>query len=187
MEKISLEEHYKELYEKERIEIQQLKSQVAVLQREKEEIEFKLNRIQNNKIWKLSKPFRVVMHFFIRQIHRIKRLGSPKAVLRKIKHKLKEKSLMESYGTGSFPSEEERKLQEQTCFSKDVTFSILVPLFNTPEKFLKDMIDSVKYQTYGKWELCLADGSDAEHAYVGNVCKAYAKEDERINRKIIII
>lgn len=185
MEKISLEEYYKEQYEKERIEIQQLKSQLAVLQGEKEDLEFKLNRIKNNKIWKLSKPFRVVMHFFIRQIHRIKRLGSPKAVLKKIKHKLQEKSLMESYGTGSFPSDEERKKQEQTVFPKDITFSILVPLFNTPEKFLKDMIDSVKYQTYGKWELCLADGSDAEHTYVGDVCKAYAKDDDRIKYAVL--
>lgn len=185
MENVNLEEYYRDLYEKERLEIQKLQSQIEVLEREKADLEFKLNRIKNNKIWKLSKPFRVVMHFFIRQRDRIRRMGSLKAVLRKIKHKLQERSLMESYGTGSFPSEEQRKEQEATQFSKDITFSILVPLFNTPEKFLKDMIDSVQYQTYGKWELCLADGSDAEHAYVGKVCEEYAKKDSRIKYSVL--
>lgn len=42
-------------------------------------------------------------------------------------------------------------------------FSVLVPLFNTPTKFLKEMIESVTNQTYPKWELCLADGSDDKH------------------------
>lgn len=43
-------------------------------------------------------------------------------------------------------------------------FSVLVPLYNTPEKYLKEMLESVIHQTYGKWELCLADGSDEKHA-----------------------
>lgn len=42
-------------------------------------------------------------------------------------------------------------------------FSVLVPLYNTPDKFLREMLESVLKQTYGKWELCLADGSDEEH------------------------
>ena len=65
-------------------------------------------------------------------------------------------------------------------FPKNMTFSILVPLFNTPENFLKEMIASVLNQTYGKWELCLADGSDAEHGYVGKICEKIAKKDGRI-------
>ncbi len=65
-------------------------------------------------------------------------------------------------------------------FPKDITFSILVPLYNTPRKFLTEMMDSVRNQTYGKWELCLADGSDAEHGYVGELCRRYAGEDKRI-------
>ena len=44
--------------------------------------------------------------------------------------------------------------------------SILVPLWNTPESFLTEMIGSVQWQTYKNWELCLADGSDDAHADV---------------------
>ena len=87
---------------------------------------------------------------------------------------------MKRHGTASFPTPEEAKKQRETVFENKVKFSILVPLYNTPEKFLTDMLDSVKYQTYENWELCLADGSDHEHAYVGEICKKYAKEDERI-------
>ena len=42
------------------------------------------------------------------------------------------------------------------------------------------MIDSVSKQTYQNWELCLADGSDAEHEEVGRTCLRLAKHDDRI-------
>ena len=35
--------------------------------------------------------------------------------------------------------------------------SLVVPVYNTPEKYLSLMVDSVMAQTYDKWELCLAD------------------------------
>lgn len=37
--------------------------------------------------------------------------------------------------------------------------SIVTPLYHTPEGFLREMIASVRAQSYGNWELCLADGS----------------------------
>lgn len=73
--------------------------------------------------------------------------------------------------------------QRNTVFDRDITFSILVPLYNTPERFLREMIESVQYQTYAKWELCLADGSDDNHPEVGEICKQYASDDNRIKYK----
>jgi O-antigen biosynthesis protein len=35
--------------------------------------------------------------------------------------------------------------------------SLVVPVYNTPEKYLSLMVDSVMAQTYDQWELCLAD------------------------------
>jgi len=61
-----------------------------------------------------------------------------------------------------------------------VKFSIVVPLFNTPEPFLLEMIASVRAQTYPNWELCLADGSHAAHAAVGETCRRLAAQDPRI-------
>lgn len=89
------------------------------------------------------------------------------------------------HGLASFPNAEERKRQEETVFPKNITFSILVPLYNTPEKFLREMIDSVQAQTYRKWELCLADGSDDAHPEVGRICQEYMQNDSRIKYKKI--
>ncbi len=77
-------------------------------------------------------------------------------------------------------SEEELQQQRVKLFATDITFSIITPLYNTDEKFLRDMIDSVVAQTYKGWELCLADGSDDAHDLVGKICQEYASNDTRI-------
>ena len=77
-------------------------------------------------------------------------------------------------------TEEERKEQQDTTFPNPQKFSILVPLYNTKEQYLTQMLDSVKNQTYPDWELCLADGSDESHAYVRTICESEAAKDPRI-------
>ena len=72
------------------------------------------------------------------------------------------------------------KKQRKTCFPQEITISIITPLYNTPENFLKEMIASVQNQTYSKWELCLADGSDNEHTYVEDICREQCSRDKRI-------
>ena len=84
------------------------------------------------------------------------------------------------YLTEIMPTEEEKEKQRERAFSKKIVFSILVPLFNTPERFLRDMVESVVGQTYGNWELCLADASDGAHGEVGEIVKEYAAADSRI-------
>ena len=74
-----------------------------------------------------------------------------------------------------------RLQQQSTVFDRNIKFSILVPLYNTPEKYLADMIQSVQNQTYAGWQLCLADGSDSEHSYVGEYIKSIG--DSRIRYK----
>ena len=107
----------------------------------------------------------------------MKRLGSVKEVIRKLKSKSIEKKAYKYHGTLSFPDEKERKRESLTEFKERHVFSILVPLFNTPEKFLREMIESVTSQTYSGWELCLADGSDREHSYVEKTVREYMESD----------
>ena len=45
--------------------------------------------------------------------------------------------------------------------------SICVPVYNTPRAYLEQMWNSVAGQTCPNWQLCVADASDAAHAYVG--------------------
>lgn len=70
--------------------------------------------------------------------------------------------------------------QRKTKFPKQIKFSVLVPLYNTPLNFLKEMVNSVIDQTYGNWELCLADGSDDAHAEVGEEVLRMMKSEPRI-------
>ena len=171
------EKDYKEAYEQEHYKSTYLAGRVAELE---DDLQFKLDRIKNNPVWKASTPLRKCMHFAIRQVDRVKNCGSIGGVVTKMKYKANERKAMKHYGTESFPSEEERKRQEETVFPNMVKISILTPLWNTPENFLRDMIGSVQKQTYGNWELCLADGSDDAHAYVGEICRELAGKDERI-------
>ncbi len=176
----NMEAYYKDLYEREKAKNEKLTYRLADSQREVEDLTRKLNKIKGSIFWKLAKPFRVVINFFIATKNRILCHGNPKGIARKLVNKYREKKAIKIHGTGSFPGAAERKAQEETKFDKDIKISILVPLYNTPEKFLREMIDSVQAQTYGGWELCLADGSDAEHAFVGEICKKYCEKDARI-------
>ncbi len=151
---------YKEAYEKEHIKCADLAERVAELEEKNEELNFKINRIKTNPIWKMSAPFRKAMHYVIRQRDRLKNCGNLRGIWAKIKYKGREREAMERYGTASFPTEERRRAEEETVFPHMVKFSILVPLYNTPREFLTAMLDSVVAQTYKNWELCLADGSD---------------------------
>ncbi len=165
---------YKAAYEREKLKSAELAERIAELEDKNQDLQFKIDRIKNNPIWKISTPARNTMHWVIRQRDRIRNQGSLRGVIAKIKYKQIEKKAMTHYGTESFPSEETRKEQENAVFEKMPLVSILVPLYNTPEKFLRDMIGSVLYQTYGNWQLCLADGSDAEHiGLVSSIVKEY--------------
>lgn len=130
--------------------------------------------------WKASKPLRVVVHFFLRIKNAYVHYGGFRGMYRRWKQKRGEAVKRVDFGTKSFPDEVERRREEETVFSREIRISILVPLYNTPERFLREMIDSVKAQTYRNWELCLADGSDAQHADTEAICREYQKEDSRI-------
>ncbi len=167
------ETDYKAAYEQEHLKSAELASRIAELEAKNEELEWKLGRIKNNPLWKLTTPLRNAMHWMIRQKDRIANCGGIKGIIKKIFYKKHEHSAMGRFGTESFPDEAQRAVEEAAVFERMVKISILVPLYNTPVEFLKEMLDSVMYQTYANWELCLGDGSDAEHSYVGEVCKEY--------------
>ncbi len=165
---------YREAYEQEHLKCADLAGRVADLEAEKEELEWKLNRIKNNPLWKLSRPARDAMHWAIRQRDRLRNCGGPRGVLRKLSYKKREREAMKQFGTESFPGPEQAARERDTVFPRMVKISILVPLWNNPKEFQIEMLDSVMNQTYQNWELCLADGSDADHGYIGEICREYA-------------
>ena len=58
---------YKELYEKEHIKSADLASRVAQLEEENDYLQFRLDRIHNNSLWKATGGLRKCFHFVSRQ------------------------------------------------------------------------------------------------------------------------
>lgn len=55
--------------------------------------------------------------------------------------------------------------------------SVCVPLYNTPESFLRQLLQSLAWQTSPAWQLCLADASDPQHPEVGRLVAEAQKAD----------
>ncbi|MBK8834411.1 MAG: glycosyltransferase family 2 protein [Anaerolineae bacterium] len=58
-------------------------------------------------------------------------------------------------------------------------FSFVVPVFNPPASVLAEMIESVRAQSYGDWELVLADGASTLTG-VRDVLDRYCADDHRV-------
>ena len=69
--------------------------------------------------------------------------------------------------------------QRRKKWKNPVVISIAVPLYRTPEVYLRQMIESVQAQTYPHWELCLANGSPEDETLC-RVIEGYAADDDRI-------
>ena len=65
------------------------------------------------------------------------------------------------------------------------TISILTPLYNTPEPYLREFLDSFVDQTAPNGQLCLADASDGEHDAVKRIVEEYQAKNQRIVYKKI--
>lgn len=72
-----------------------------------------------------------------------------------------------------------REVQKETVFDKQPCFSIVVPLYKTQEKYLKELVESIKGQTYSNWELCLSDGSGGDSP-LKEILKELEHSDSRI-------
>ena len=73
------------------------------------------------------------------------------------------------------PNEDELEKQKTTKFTYAPKISVVVPMYNTDEKFFQDLIESLNNQTYANWELCLADGSPKKNE---NLEKYYEKNEK---------
>jgi len=58
-------------------------------------------------------------------------------------------------------------------------FSVLMPVYNTPERYLLEAIDSVRRQLYPDWELCIVDDASTA-AHIRPIIEKSSREDARI-------
>lgn len=177
--------HYKEHYQAAIGQREALKIQLA-------EVQNAYSAISNAFFWKITKPFRVCLDALKRICGKVaffRLLGKGLRCLhqngwrytwRKVKNKLTHRQEFTALANKPLFTDEELEHQRNTVFPRSIKFSIVVPLYNTPEKFLHEMIRSVIDQTYANWELCMADGSDATHDSVEKICRQYMRKDPRI-------
>lgn len=76
------------------------------------------------------------------------------------------------------PLKKELRAQRKTQLEHEPIFSVIVPLYNTPLPYLKQLVKSVLSQSYRNFELVLVDASSREHAEVGEYAKRLS--DKRV-------
>ena len=87
-----------------------------------------------------------------------------------------ERERYKSWIKNNEPSKEELEKQRIFKFEYEPKISIIVPMYNTPISFFEELIECMMAQTYGNWELCLADGSPQKSNKIEEICR----KDERI-------
>ncbi|MBU5481067.1 glycosyltransferase family 2 protein [Blautia sp. MSJ-19] len=73
--------------------------------------------------------------------------------------------------------------QKHADFAEKPQISIVIPLYQTPLPYLKELVDSVRAQSYENWQLCLADGSPNDKAKEF-LEKHYGKEKRLVYTKL---
>ncbi len=168
---------YRTLYTELLAERNVMKSRINLLQTQ-------VSSMEQSASWRITKPLRAIVKL-LKKWPVTRKIGKGLICLRehgfrytwarvRAKFKLKRRAIKPLYAPNEL--EEQRK----TVFPKSIKFSILVPLYNTPEPFLKEMLESVLAQTYSNWELCLADGSDAEHTGLDRAVAEISQNDPRV-------
>lgn len=110
-----------------------------------------------------------------------------KATLEKCVRRLlhpSDKVSYEKWRMKHMPKPEELNRQRQEQFAYQPLFSIVVPLYKTKERFLRELLETVQGQTYANWELCLADGSGEEDSLQPLIAE-YQKSDSRIKYQLL--
>ena len=92
------------------------------------------------------------------------RYFGPKEFLIRLKDRIRiQKIDYEKWYENHRRTEEELESQRQEAFAYAPLISIVVPVYQAPEEFLRQMLLSVCRQTYKNWELCMAVSDEERH------------------------
>ncbi len=117
-------------------------------------------------------------------VESLRKEQKPKGFFYRLFHKEPEKTDdYEQWILKHRPDKKTLRKQKKTVFQKKPLISIVVPLYQTPEPYLRELIDSVKAQSYENWQLCLADGSPDDRLK-GFLDRNYGKENRIVYRKL---
>ena len=104
--------------------------------------------------------FRSISPAYIKKGYRyLKRHGMKQFLIRLTERFQQEDIDYETWFQLNKATEKELEEQRRRKNLQAPLISIVVPVYRTPEIFLREMIESVMNQTYANWELCIADAS----------------------------
>lgn len=134
----------------------------------------KISRLETSFSWKITSPFR----FFRRLV-----LDPTKKIFlsRKNNLALNTNDYLSWVTQNDTLGLREEKIYKELLSNLQIKplISVLMPVYNTPEKFLRIAIESVINQIYLNWELCIADDCST-HPTVRKVLEEYSQKDSRI-------
>ena len=173
--------------EEQTAQLERLRSDLSLSRSHEQDLEKTLNNVTSSTFWKMSWPLRYFVSkgrqlahtfppfVFLGQLRRVGISGvRAQAKAKKEYAKLFPGRTMRA---DRFASAEllVRQAADQPAAPR---ISIVVPLYNTPQQFLVELLDSVQNQSYRNWELCMVDAGQDET--VGQTVKARAASDPRI-------
>gem|GEM_PF-2401809 len=184
-----------------------LDSQIQHLSQENSKLHDKVARMQKSFSWKITSPLRILRRLLIdNNIHSTPKktveaepIASPAEEIKiEQEERIEEVSppTVEQSEAGpppayrnyqDFCSRLEPLIQEYienftqrlSSISNPPLISIILPVYNTPEKWLSKAIESVIQQIYPHWELCIADDASPDPD-IRKILERYRKSDNRI-------
>jgi glycosyltransferase involved in cell wall biosynthesis/SAM-dependent methyltransferase len=138
------------------------------------EMQHRLDALQNSFSWRLTAPLRRLADWFGRLSGMV--IAANKAVEINIDSIYPE--WIRLYDTLSVQDQHDihRHVVQLAC---NPLISIVLPVYNTPEQWLRQAIESVRNQLYPHWELCIADDASTE-PHVRTMLEEYRQADSRI-------
>ena len=168
-------------------QLERLRSDLSLSRSHEQDLEKTLNSVVQSQFWKLTWPMRYLvskcrqlwhtfpLFVFLATLRRVGISG----VMAQAKAKWEYKKL---FPGKAMPADRfatpELLVKQAANQPAGPLISIVVPLYNTPQQFLVELLDSVQNQSYRNWELCMVDAGQDET--VGQTVKARAASDPRI-------
>lgn len=173
--------------------LNQSQKQLQINQKQTEQFKLLVVAMESSKFWKLRKWWLNLRHQFnqpgmdtiyqnyLLSVGEVPPTDNPAPVDHAREHILSDNPKYQSWLAKSYPKPNElKKIADAIAkVSYKPLISIIVPVYNPPENFLREAIESVLEQAYGNWELCMADDCSTE-PYVKSVLEEYAQKDSRI-------
>ena len=188
------------------IQAHELQAQLHALQQKNTALAAQLAMITRSRSWRITKPLRAIKKPFTTTRHLLASDAHGKerryALARSLYHKLPMppgfkrrlrvigKRLLSPHAEQDYQTwvrrydtlrDSDRKAihQQIAAWENPPKISVIMPVYNAPEKFLRLAIESVRAQMYPHWELCIADDASSQ-PHVRKVLEAYAQKDARI-------